>query len=95
MRDRGDGGCDDLAALIAALDCAPVPVVPRQPSCDELGAMLDAWLRGRSVPASGGPPGLLDDLGGLLQHRQGDGQSERPGGLEVDREIEHRGLFYR
>jgi hypothetical protein len=32
--------------------------------------------------------GLLHELGGLDQHRPGDGQADRLGGLEVDDEVE-------
>ena len=52
-------------------------------------------LTGQHVISSGGWGGSLDDLAGAGEDRRGDCQPEPLGGLEVDHQLECRGLLDR
>jgi hypothetical protein len=49
----------------------------------------------RTVPARRASGPLLDHLGGLRQDRRWNRQAQRPGGLQVDDQVELRGLLHR
>jgi hypothetical protein len=73
-------GVPPYATVHGADRTAPLP---------EIGAVTTGVAQAQ-LRASGG---LGDDLGGLLQYMRGDGQAERPGGPQVDDEVEGGGLL--
>jgi hypothetical protein len=67
----------------------PLPLVSSTRSCPHFYGVEP--YRGRGV----NPQGSTDDLVGLEEERRGDGQAQVLRGLEVDGELEFRGLLHR